>query len=275
MLPHRFAVWEADEFQTGVIQICNTQTLHYNYEQVFRIYPEEESRHRHLLRGRLRHSGWDRQQFGRATVQLSHHQSNIIYFCLTPFTVNPFNLHTGGRVDENLPVVIIYGDYLYGSRSPYLYSMELVDMHQWRHSIEDMYRELLNAFNLPLMRHQPAVPEIHRRSRERTHRRPRTPSPSQLRQPSQREPSQASLERPSERIALAIARDFQRQGETCPITQEPLKAGDICVTGCLCVFQGDALQAWARGHSTCPSCRKQLIYRTVTVGSEENIMIGH
>jgi hypothetical protein len=80
-----------------------------------------------------------------------------------------------------------------------------------------------------------------------------------------------SPRRPSERIALAIARDFQRQGDFCPITQEALKRGEICVTGCLCVFQAEPLQEWARGNTSCPSCRKPLVYRTVTLDEENSI----
>lgn len=277
-LPRRFVVWEAEEFQTGVVQVCNTETLHYNFNEYFRIYPEAEPNraYNRVIRGRLTNHHWNngRPNYGRSRVQIRHDQTSPIFFVLTDFLVTPFNLHTGQQLDDELPLVLIFGEYLYGSHRPHNnYSFELSDAHRWRNIIEDMYIELLNAYNLPPMRHQPAVWEAP--IRERRRRRP-TPPPRQLEEIlEERPPPPPTLSRPSERIALAIARDFQRQGETCPITQEPLKVGDICVTGCLCVFQGDALQAWARGHSSCPSCRKNLIYRTVTVGSEENIMIGN
>jgi hypothetical protein len=67
---------------------------------------------------------------------------------------------------------------------------------------------------------------------------------------------------PRERIAIAIARDFVRYGEKCPITQETLH-GTIAITECYCVFQADALERWANRSDTCPSCRKKLSYRTV------------
>jgi hypothetical protein len=174
-------------------------------------------------------------------------------------------------MDDPLPLVLIVGDYLYGTaRSPFNYSFELFDVFRWRAIIEDIFQTLLHNYNLHPLRRQPAMwPDTWEEPQ-----RILTP-PRGRRFDAEEAPRLAQPERPVERIALAIARDFQRQGEVCPITQEPLKLGEICVTGCLCVFQGEALQGWARGHSTCPSCRKQLIYRTVTVTEPENIMIGN
>jgi hypothetical protein len=70
---------------------------------------------------------------------------------------------------------------------------------------------------------------------------------------------------PSERVCLALARDYIVQGESCPILQEPLTWGVIAVTSCHCVFTGDSLATWAANHTTCPSCRQHLQYRVVTV----------
>ena len=70
---------------------------------------------------------------------------------------------------------------------------------------------------------------------------------------------------PSERVCIALARDYIAQGETCPILQEPLSWGSIAVTACHCVFTGDSLAVWATNHTTCPSCRQNLQYRTITV----------
>lgn len=291
-LPPRFAVWEVDEFQTGVLQICNIQRLRYDDDDILRIYPEDEPRrvgyNRPPIRGRLRDAHWYNRNgnFGHKRVQLYHSLTNIIYYCITNWTVIPVNLHTGHRIDEELPVVIIYGDYLYGqSRSPTNYTLPLTEIHRYREVVQHMYEELMSHFGFPYLRHQPALWEDDLpRLDGMGHRRARQPTPPPRREPiimqdDDLPPQPAPLQRPSERIALAIARDFQREGESCPITQEPLKLGEICVTGCLCVFQADALQGWARGHTSCPSCRKSLIYRTVTVGERpspsENIMIGY
>ena len=70
---------------------------------------------------------------------------------------------------------------------------------------------------------------------------------------------------PSERVCIALARDYIAQGETCPILQEPLAWGSIAVTACHCVFTGDSLAVWAANHTTCPSCRQHLQYRVVSV----------
>jgi hypothetical protein len=288
-LPPRFVVWEAEEFQTGVVQVCNTQYLLYNHDDVLRIYPEEEPQriYNRIIRGRV-NSEWHprHEHTGRCRVQLSHHTIRPIYFIITDYLITPFNLHTGEQMDEQLPLVLIYGEYLYGTaRPPNNYSFELMsDFMRVRYTIEDMYTHLLNTYNLPIHNRppiwrQPAIWEEHRR--RPLMRYPEIPeefTQTILETSFHRRQSvtqHSSPVRPAERIALAIARDFQREGEVCPITQEPLKQGEISVTGCFCVFQGDALQRWATSHSTCPSCRKQLIYRTVTVGEAENIMIGN
>ena len=69
--------------------------------------------------------------------------------------------------------------------------------------------------------------------------------------------------RPSERVALALARDFIQEKEICPITQDTIQYGRVAVTGCLCVFQAEALEA-ATGNS-CPTCRAHLTFRVVEV----------
>lgn len=70
---------------------------------------------------------------------------------------------------------------------------------------------------------------------------------------------------PSERVCIAVARDFILQQEPCPILQEPLTWGSIAVTACYCVFTGDSLAVWAADHTTCPSCRQTLEFRVVNV----------
>jgi hypothetical protein len=74
-----------------------------------------------------------------------------------------------------------------------------------------------------------------------------------------------SISLPSERVCVALARDYVVQGETCPILQEPLAWGPIAVTACHCVFSGDSLAVWAANNTTCPSCRQALEYRVVRV----------
>lgn len=293
-LPPRFAVWEADEFQTGVLQICNTQRLRYDDDDILRIYPEEEPRHigrigydHTPIQARLRDANWYNRHgiFGRKRIQLTHTRTNVIYYCITNWTVIPTHLHSGHYMDEELPVVLVYGDYLYGqARSPTNYTIPLTEAYRFREIAQHMYEELMNQFQLPYLRHQPTLweedlPRLDPIGRRRARRPTLTRREEEL---PERPPLvyTAAPERPSERIALAIARDFQQQGESCPITQEPLKLGQISVTGCLCVFQSEALLGWARGHTSCPSCRKPLVYRTVTVGERvvvpsENIMIGN
>lgn len=68
---------------------------------------------------------------------------------------------------------------------------------------------------------------------------------------------------PSERVALALARDSVSQGEVCPITQYKLQGTKIGVTGCLCVFQGEALEKYSG--TKCPSCRTPLTVRYISL----------
>ena len=69
--------------------------------------------------------------------------------------------------------------------------------------------------------------------------------------------------RPSERVALALARDYINEREICPITQDTIQHGRVAVTGCLCVFQAEALEG-ANTHQ-CPTCRTSLVFRVVEV----------
>lgn len=69
-----------------------------------------------------------------------------------------------------------------------------------------------------------------------------------------------------------MARDSINQKEICPITQEPLKATKIGVTGCLCVFQGEALENY-KGN-TCPSCRTPLTVRYVLLEKTNEVSIN-
>ena len=286
-LPDRFAVFESAELQTGVLQICNKEQLTYNFEDVWRIYPESQSRRLPtVVHGRLDEIN-HHPVFGRARVQVRHNYEVTAYYCVTPLVVRPVNLRDGSQVDEELPVVLMGNEYLYGHARPALtYTIEAVPFDRWRFTVYEYHMELLRRFNLPgeyeYRRQRVDLPrpdiEFHRGVRERR-RRADTPPPLELDtllQPPHPTRVAEEVSRPAERIALAIARDFQRQGELCPITQESLKMGEICVTGCFCVFQADALRTWARSKSTCPSCRKSLVYRSVTVEEEApNVMIGH
>lgn len=88
--------------------------------------------------------------------------------------------------------------------------------------------------------------------------RPRTQTPA----PTSQTPATKPKE-PSERVALALARDSIAQGEICPITQDKLQPTKIGVTGCMCVFQGEAIESYTG--TTCPSCRTPLTVRYVTL----------
>lgn len=94
-----------------------------------------------------------------------------------------------------------------------------------------------------------------------------TPPPPVRRQerPRQAQPvtPPAPESKPNERVALALARDSIAQGEICPITQDKLQPTKIGVTGCMCVFQGEAIEAYTG--TSCPSCRTPLTVRYVTL----------
>lgn len=90
---------------------------------------------------------------------------------------------------------------------------------------------------------------------------PRQTPPTQSTRPSTSQESGPS--KPSEKVATALARDYVAHGEICPITQEPLEPTEIGVTGCLCVFQGEALKKYEG--SSCPSCRAPLVLRYINL----------
>jgi hypothetical protein len=46
-------------------------------------------------------------------------------------------------------------------------------------------------------------------------------------------------------------------GELCPITMEPLAAGNVSVTSCFHIFQKDAIEQWLAKNTTCPVCKKE------------------
>jgi hypothetical protein len=93
------------------------------------------------------------------------------------------------------------------------------------------------------------------------------PTPRATPTPRQEEPAPKPT-LPAERVALALARDSIAQGEVCPITQDKLQATKIGVTGCLCVFQGEAIESY-KG-TTCPSCRTPLTVRYVVLANGKN-----
>lgn len=66
---------------------------------------------------------------------------------------------------------------------------------------------------------------------------------------------------PSEKTALALATYAIQQKEVCPISLEPIHAGEVTVTGCLCVFQTAGFSKY-KGN-TCPTCRSPLVKRIV------------
>lgn len=46
-----------------------------------------------------------------------------------------------------------------------------------------------------------------------------------------------------------------RRGETCPISMEPIRIDDCCVTPCFHVIAYDSAATWIRMHNSCPVCR--------------------
>ena len=45
-------------------------------------------------------------------------------------------------------------------------------------------------------------------------------------------------------------------GQTCPITMEPIKKTDAAITSCGHIFQKQAIAEWMQTHDTCPECRQ-------------------
>jgi hypothetical protein len=45
--------------------------------------------------------------------------------------------------------------------------------------------------------------------------------------------------------------------ETCPITMEPLVAGQTSATSCFHLFQKNALEEWLAKNTTCPVCKRE------------------
>lgn len=121
----------------------------------------------------------------------------------------------------------------------------------------------------PRRRHEDIVPPPPPRLMSRNNRQSLRGAGAGAGNPPAGEPRQIIIQQrhvlPSERVCIAVARDFILQQEPCPILQEPLTWGSIAVTACYCVFTGDSLAVWAADHTTCPSCRQTLEFRVVNV----------
>jgi hypothetical protein len=63
------------------------------------------------------------------------------------------------------------------------------------------------------------------------------------------------------RIAWLVAEDAQKQGDTCPITLEPISPLTAAVTTCFHCFDAEHLNAWltTRAKSECPLCKKEFL----------------
>ncbi len=63
------------------------------------------------------------------------------------------------------------------------------------------------------------------------------------------------------RIAWLVAEDAQRQGESCPITLEPITPLTASVTTCFHCFDSEQLEVWLATHPTseCPLCKKAFV----------------
>jgi hypothetical protein len=57
-------------------------------------------------------------------------------------------------------------------------------------------------------------------------------------------------------VATLLVQKAQQENQTCPITMEELKVGDVGVTSCFHVFQRDALATWVSQHTSCPVCKQ-------------------
>lgn len=56
-------------------------------------------------------------------------------------------------------------------------------------------------------------------------------------------------------VIEGFLRDVVHREELCPITMEPIRRGDACVTPCFHAMSYDAAATWIRMHSRCPMCR--------------------
>lgn len=118
-----------------------------------------------------------------------------------------------------------------------------------------------DAFDEMLHAPPPPLPVRPRRRREATATAPAGGEPAPASTGAGSRSSVPSM--PAERVALALARDYINEKEICPITQDSLQYGRVAVTGCLCVFQAEALEG--ANASQCPMCRAHLVFRVVEV----------
>lgn len=75
-------------------------------------------------------------------------------------------------------------------------------------------------------------------------------SQSQSQQPKQRPPPFPK------HLADQVLVKAETDGQTCPITMEPIKRSSSTVTSCGHVFQKTAITEWMQSHDTCPECRQ-------------------
>lgn len=64
------------------------------------------------------------------------------------------------------------------------------------------------------------------------------------------------------RIAWLVAEEAQKQGETCPITLEPITPLTASVTTCFHCFDAEQLNVWLVTRTTtpvCPMCKKEFV----------------
>ena len=75
----------------------------------------------------------------------------------------------------------------------------------------------------------------------------------------QPQPQPQSHQRPPpfpKHLADQVLLKAETDGQTCPITMEPIKRSGSIVTSCGHVFQKTAITEWMQSHDTCPECRQ-------------------
>ena len=249
------------------------QTIHHDISEVVPIFYNRETE------GDVFFHRQAHPIFGREEIVQNGRPPLLVYFCITPLT------YIDHSREFEIPVVMVYHTtnhtWMTEHGGMYSHVVELAPSHMRQeiyHILGSLYEQLRrNAYEeyaprrydpewdlFDEMIDHPTTP-VPRRSR-----RTRAPPPGGG-EPASSASSAASahppLTPPAERIALALARDFVQQKETCAITQDTLQHGRIAVTGCLCVFQADALETY-KAHqqdATCPTCRSSLVFRVVEV----------
>lgn len=258
--PDRFAVWERlelEEQRIGIFTVYDAE----NYINSYRFkHARIPSHMRQYVRGRIVKERPGGGSYFNVTINTTNSEARVDFqenirteYCNTPFYIRIMQPNA-----EPLPVFLFSGRFSYTSYRPVdAYVIDTMNFYPWIEDFQSLYANFSPRGQTRWRADTPIWTDAEEYDLDI--------SPP-LTQPTARQPAN---EKPSERIALAIARDFIQHQEVCPITQDSLRPGRIAVTGCMCVFQAEPLEEWAIRSQTCPSCRKALVYRIVRIPQEQ------